>query len=245
MCHDYAPAQPLIPSPISDLPWAMAVSDIFTFESEQFLVLVDYHSKYIEITKLKDLTSQETIQALEKHFGRHGIPARLITDCSVQYTSKEFTDFAKSYNFEHVLISPKHPQANGEAEAAVKTVKSLWRKNENKNEALLDYRATTIQGIGLSPSQLCMGRRLRTTLPMATGLLKPETYNAQEIKRSFQKAKDKQKYHYDRHGTRELPPPKPGDQVRVKQKHGSKEWKAATVVKSSFSTVVFSRYRQP
>ena len=238
MCHDYAPAQqkePLIPSPISDLPWAMAASDIFTFESEQFLVLVDYYSKYIEVTKLKDLTSQETIQALEEHFGRHGTPARFITDCSVQYTSKEFTDFAKSYNFEHVLISPKHPQANGEAEAAVKTVTSLWRKNENKNKALLYYRATPIPGIGLSPSQLCMGRRLRTTLPTATGLLKPETYNAQEIKRSFQKAKDKQKYHYDRHGTRELPPLKPGDHVRVKPEHGSKEWKAATVVQSHAS----------
>ena len=35
--HDYSPAQqkePLIPSPISDLLWAMAASDIFTFESE-------------------------------------------------------------------------------------------------------------------------------------------------------------------------------------------------------------------
>ena len=128
----------------------------------------------------------------------------LITDCGGQYTSKEFTDFAKSYNFEHVLASPKHPQAFGEAEAAVKTVKSLWRKNENKNKALQDYRATPIPGISLSPSQLCMDRRLRTTLPMATGLLKPETYNAQEIKRSLQKAKDKQKYHYDRHGTREF-----------------------------------------
>ena len=54
----------------------MAASDIFTFESEQFLVLVDYYSKYIEVTKLKELTSQETIQALEEHFGRHEIPAR-------------------------------------------------------------------------------------------------------------------------------------------------------------------------
>ena len=70
---------------------------------------------------------------------------------------------------------------------------------------------------------------------MATGLLKPEIYNAQEIKRSFQKAKDKQKYHYDRHGTRELPPLKPGDHVRVKPEHGSKEWKAATVVQSHAS----------
>ena len=37
ICHDYALAQQkelLIPSPISDLPWAMAASDIFTFESE-------------------------------------------------------------------------------------------------------------------------------------------------------------------------------------------------------------------
>ena len=37
ICHDYAPAQQkesLIPSPISDLPWAMAASDIFTSESE-------------------------------------------------------------------------------------------------------------------------------------------------------------------------------------------------------------------
>ena len=84
----------------------------------------------------------------------------------------------------------------------------------------------------MSPSQLFMGRRLRTTLPTATGLLKPEIYNAEEIKRSFQKAKDKQKYHYDRHGTRELPPLKPGDHVRVKPEHGSKEWKAATVVQS-------------
>ena len=241
-CHECAPAQqkePLIPSPISDLPWAMAASDIFTFESEQFLVLVDSYSKYIGVTKLKDLTSQETTQALEEHFGRHGTPARLITDCGVQYTSKEFKDFAKSYNFEHVLVSPKHSQANGEAEAAVKTVKSLWRKNENNNKALLDYRATPIPGIGLSPSQLCMGRRLRTTLPIAPGLLKPETYNAQEIKRSFKKAKDKQKYHYERHGTRELPLLKPGDHVRVKPEHGSKEWKAATVVQSHASPLSY------
>ena len=85
-----------------------------------------------------------------------------MTDCGVQYTSKEFETFARSYNFEHVLVCPKYPRANGEAEAAAKTVKSLWRKNNDKKRALLEYRATPIQGINVPPSQLSMERRLRT-----------------------------------------------------------------------------------
>ena len=176
----------------------MAASDIFTFEDGNYLVLVDYFSKYIEVTKLKDLTSQETIEALKGHFSRHGIPAKLVTDCGAQYTSKEFETFAQSYSFEHVLVSPKHPRANGEAEAAVKTVKSLWRKNKDKNKALLEYRATPIPGIDLSPSQLSMGRRLRTTLPIARGLLEPETYNIKEVKARMKHGKEQQKHFYDR-----------------------------------------------
>ena len=76
----------------------------------------------------------------------------LVTDRGVQYASKKSADFANSYNFEYVLVSPKHHQAKGATEAEVKIVKSLWRKNENKNKALLDYEATPIPGIGLSPS---------------------------------------------------------------------------------------------
>ena len=114
MCHSYAPAQqkqPLILSPVSNLPWAMAASDIFAFEDDHYLVLVDYYSKYVEVTKHNDLTSQDTIEALKERFSRHGIPAKLVTDCGVQhvqYTSKEFETFARSYNFEHVLVSPKY-----------------------------------------------------------------------------------------------------------------------------------------
>jgi len=86
-CHDYAPVQqkePLIPSPVPDLPWEMATSDILVFEGEHYLLLVDYYFKFIELTKLKDLTSQETIGVLKEHFSRHGIPAKLVTDCGRQ-----------------------------------------------------------------------------------------------------------------------------------------------------------------
>ena len=117
-CHDYAARQhkePMIPSKIPDYPWAEAASDIFTFESQNHVLSVDYYSKYIEVTKLTDLSAANTIEALKGHFERHWIPEKLTTDCGCQYTSAEFKNFAKSYNFQHVLISTKHPNANGES----------------------------------------------------------------------------------------------------------------------------------
>ena len=75
-----------------------------------------------------------------------------------------------------------------------------------------------------------MGRRLRTTLPTARGLLQPETHSAQKIKARIKHGKVKQKYYHDRQGTKELPPLRSGDHVRVKPEPGSKEWRAATVV---------------
>ena len=238
ICHDHAPAQckePLIPSAVTDVPLSNAASDIFTFKGENYLPLVDYYSKYIEVSRLGERT-------LKEHFGRHGIPSKLITDCGSQYTSKEFENFAKSYNFEYVLVSTKHPQANGEAEAAVKTVKTLWRKNKGKNKALLNYRATPIPGIDLSPSQLCMGRRPRTTLLIVQELLKPEAYNSREIKRRMKDAKQRQMHYYDQRGTKEQPCLKPGDHVRVRPDPGSRQWRAA---RPYITTVLCSRHRGP
>ena len=132
-------------------------------------------------------------------------------------------------------MSPKYPCANGEAEAAVKKVKSQWRKKNDKNKALLEYRATPIQGINLSPSQLSMGRRLRTTLPIACGLLEPEAHNIKEIRARMKYGKEKLKYYHDRRGTKELPRLSLVIFFRVKPEIGSKEWKAATVVQKHTS----------
>ena len=49
----------------------MAASDILTVEGEHHQELVDYYSKCIEVTKLKDLTSQETTEALKEDLSQH------------------------------------------------------------------------------------------------------------------------------------------------------------------------------
>ena len=90
--------------------------------------------------------------------------------------------------------------------------------------------ATPLPKIGLSPSQFCMARRLRTTLPIARSLLKFEAYNRNEVKRRMKNCKEKPKYYHDRHGVKKLPTLQPGDHVTIKPEPGSKEWRAATVV---------------
>ena len=59
--------------------------------------------------------------------------------------------------------SPYHAQSNGEAERAVKIVKGLLKMNKDPYRALLAYRVTPLHH-GPSPTELLMGRRLRSPL---------------------------------------------------------------------------------
>ena len=102
----------------------------------------------------------------------------------------------------HTTTSPHYPKANGEVERAVQTVKKLWRKNDDKHLALLNYRTTSLPDIDLCPAQLLMGRRLRNKLPMMEGLLQPASNNQQEISRYLEKTKESQKKYHDRHASK-------------------------------------------
>ena len=120
-------AEPMIPSNLPEYPWQKVATDLFQFKSHQYLIVVDYYSRFIEIAKLTSTTSQAIISHLKSIFSRYGIPERLISDNGPQYSSAEFADFASQYGFDHITSSPHYPQANGEAERAVATVNAYWR----------------------------------------------------------------------------------------------------------------------
>ncbi len=95
-------------------------------------------------------------------FARHGIPEVVVSDNGPQYTSQEFEEFAKTWNFQHQISSPAYPQSNGLAERTVQTVKNLLEKAKASGEdpylSLLSCRNTQTSDAG-SPSQLLMNRR--------------------------------------------------------------------------------------
>ena len=184
----------------------MVGTDLFEIKGVHYLITVDYFSRYPEVNKLTTTTSSAVITALKGVFSRHGLPEVVRSDNGPQYSSHEFASFANSYDFKHVTSSLLYPQSNGQAERAVQTVKSLLKQSEDPFSALLSYRSTPMPWCGLSPAELCMGRRIRTSVPQATKQLIPKWDYLAEFERSNRAFKDKQKRNYDnRHGVHKLP----------------------------------------
>ena len=93
-----------------------------------------------------------------------------MTDNGSQFTSEDFANFVKSNGIQHSLSSPYHPASNGEAERFVRTFKEAMKTSKNNgltlahrmNNFLLTYRTTPHSTTGTPPSELLMGRALRT-----------------------------------------------------------------------------------
>jgi transposase InsO family protein len=93
---------------------AKVASDLFQYKKEQYILIVDYYSRYIEISRLEKTTSGVVINHMKSIFSKHGIPEMVISDNGPQYSAAEFTEFSNDYGFTHVTSSPKHPSGNGE-----------------------------------------------------------------------------------------------------------------------------------
>ena len=94
---------------IPQLPLECVGTDLFMWNSKQYLIIVDYYSRFFEFENLHTLTGQTLINKLMNIFARHGIPQTLISDNGPQFLSELFTNFAKTYAFTHKTPSPHHP----------------------------------------------------------------------------------------------------------------------------------------
>ncbi|KAJ8009582.1 hypothetical protein DPEC_G00090370 [Dallia pectoralis] len=166
-------------------------------------------------------------------FARWGCPSTLVSDNSPQFSGATFRELAEKYDFHHVTTSPHHPQANGEAERAVKTAKHLLNQTDTFL-ALLSYRSTPLQATGVSPAQLMLGRQLKTPVPTLEKLLVPKWPSFKMVKEKDKRAKDSYKRSYDRrNNTDPLPELKPGDIVSVKLDKDRGWTTPATVIQHS------------
>ena len=234
ICQEHQPSQTcetLMPHDIPCKPWDTVGTDLFHYNGSEYLIVVDYYSKFPIVKKLPThYTSGVVISVLKQIFSEYGIPNKVMSDNGPQYASFSFKSFAEEWGFQHCTSSPRFPQSNGMVERHIRTVKSMFQKADqghtDKELALLCLRTTPVSSKIPSPGEILMGRKLRCNLPVKT---KNSSFaDSDEIQNELQVRQDKQKMYFDRK-SKDLPPLIPGQNVRV-QNTDSGHWEKATVI---------------
>ncbi|KAB0796868.1 hypothetical protein PPYR_10929 [Photinus pyralis] len=179
LCEHYQKScnnEPLLQHEIPKYPFHKIGIDIAEYAKRNYLIVVDYLSKWLEILPLNNKTITEIVSRLFPVFATHGMPKQIICD-NVPFNSSQFRTFCNTHNIQLQFSSLYYAKSNGLAERGVGIAKLIIKKCNNVNEineALLDYRATPVAGVDYSPSQILMSRLLNTNLPIKQELLKPK-----------------------------------------------------------------------
>ncbi|KAK9686974.1 Integrase core domain [Popillia japonica] len=122
--------------------------------------------------------AKNTIEKLRCTFSYFGLPEELVSDNGPPFNGEEYKKFCKSNGITHRFSPPLHPCSNGLAERAVRTVKSILKKQLYENfqkklnitiqhqlsNFLLKYRTTPTSVNGKSPAEMIFKQTPRTRL---------------------------------------------------------------------------------
>ena len=141
------------------------------FLGQMFLIMVDAHSKWLEIIPMTIVSSKRTTEEMDRVFATHGIPTVIVSDNGTNFSSEEFTAYMNNNHIKHIFTPPYHPASNGIAERAVQTFKNAMKSAEGEgsvqsriNTFLLRYRLTPHTTTGKAPCEVLMGRTIRSKL---------------------------------------------------------------------------------
>ena len=129
------------------------------------------------------------------------IVGKLVSGQGSQFTSEQYTSFAKEYNIKITHSSPKYPQSNGFIESMVKITKQILERckqtNSDPHIAMLLYRATPLQSGMASPAELLSQRRYQTTLPVKNR----EPIRSRNHRETMAKSTDKREEYFNKKAT--------------------------------------------
>ena len=166
--------EPLNLSPLPKEPWKQ-ISAYFKELSDggYLLVVYDYYSRCPIVEFIPSVSAPVVIPRLHKIFAEFGVPAQVRTDNGPPFNGKEFKSFAKNSGFEHRKITPKWPQANGEVERFMRTIKKTieaaiegnrpWK--HESHDMLRNYKATPHSPTGKPPAAALFNRAMRIKVP--------------------------------------------------------------------------------
>ena len=112
-------------------PWEKVGIDYFILDGKDFLLLVDYFSKYPKMLQMISKTAQATVAKLKMI-----VAQQMVIADNMPFNSKEFKPFAKLWDFQIVTSSSTYPQSNGLVEHNVQSIKCLYKKAHDEGKEL-------------------------------------------------------------------------------------------------------------
>lgn len=110
-------------------PFSRIHADFFYFNKKTFLVVVDSHTKWVEVEHMRYGTDHnKVIKIFHSIFARYGLPDVLVTDGGPPFNSGIFTSFFEKQGIKVMKSPPYHPKSNGQAERIVRLVKNVFKK---------------------------------------------------------------------------------------------------------------------
>ena len=171
ICQENAPSNPQHFQYISEAPphpWHTLRTDIFYHRKQDYLVLIDYFSKFLIVRKLPNSPTGAVVKELSITLSEYGIPFIIWSDNGPCYSSKEVKTFLQDLQITHHTSSPHYLQLNGMAESMVKVSTNLIEKAIQSDKPwhsfIQEYRITPLSSTIPSPVEILFWRWFRSNL---------------------------------------------------------------------------------
>ncbi|GFW54595.1 retrovirus-related Pol polyprotein from transposon 412 [Trichonephila clavipes] len=143
---------------------------VSTKQNRYLITSICVASKYPEAIPVESITSPNVIDALLSIFPRIGFPREIQSDLGTSFTSELTTTFFNKFGIKVTRSSVSHPQSNA-VERVHRTIKRVIKalcveSGEDWDGvlplALFSLRTVAHESTGFSPTELVMGKNLRT-----------------------------------------------------------------------------------
>ena len=90
---------------VPPVPWSKVATHIFHYESQPYLLIVDYTSRFSIVRKLKFMSAQHITEYFKSIFSKYGWPDTLVSDNGPCYAAETFSNLMKEYAVNHITRS--------------------------------------------------------------------------------------------------------------------------------------------
>lgn len=137
------PYSPLVLTETASKPFSIVHIDIFTFDGQNYLTLVDAFSKLAQAYQIEGKTAIHVSKALIKYFTTYGVPDRFIIDNGGEFNNDAVKEILSLHKINIHFTTPYHHDSNGIVErfhsSIIEHLRILLETHPNDKENIMDY----------------------------------------------------------------------------------------------------------